>query len=51
MSNLTIGGIIDVVREGLREISDDSVYPDRYIFRIILNLNIEQKVSNKNTGR
>jgi hypothetical protein len=36
MSNLTIGGIIDIVREGLREISDDSVYPDRYIFRIIL---------------
>lgn len=41
MANLTIQGIIDLIREQLREISDDSVYPDRYILRIMLQSRAE----------
>jgi len=36
MSNLSIKGIVDLVRKEIREISDDSVFSDKYIFRLIL---------------
>ena len=36
MANLSIKGIVDLAREAVREISDDSVYSDKYLFRIIL---------------
>jgi len=36
MSNLSIRGIVDLVRQEIREISDDSVFSDKYIFRLIL---------------
>ena len=36
MANLSIQGIVDLAREAVREISDDSNYPDKYLFRIIL---------------
>lgn len=36
MSNLTIQGVVDLVRETLREVSDDTNYTDKYIYRLIL---------------
>lgn len=52
MSNLTIGGVIDLVRETLREISDDSVYSDKYIYRIILQSRSEliDQMNKQNKG-
>jgi len=41
MANLSIQGIVDLVREAVREISDDSVYPDKYIFRLVLEARAE----------
>ena len=37
MANLSIQCIVDLAREALREISDDSNYPDKYLWRIILD--------------
>lgn len=36
MSKLSIDSAIDLVRESIRETSDDSVYTDKYIYRILL---------------
>jgi len=41
MANLSIQGIVDLVREVVREISDDSNYPDKYLFRMILEARAE----------
>jgi hypothetical protein len=41
MSNLTIRGVVDLVRECLREVSDDSVYSDKFIYRILLEARAE----------
>jgi hypothetical protein len=41
MANLSIQGIIDLAREAIREISDDTNYPDKYIYRIILEARAE----------
>lgn len=49
---ITIQGIVDLIRETLREVSDDSVYPDRYIYRIILQSRAEllEQMKKQNKG-
>ena len=41
MANLTIQGVVDLIREAIRETSDDSVFSDKYIYRIALESRAE----------
>jgi hypothetical protein len=41
MASLPIKGIVDLVRESIREISDDTLYSDKYIYRLILEARAE----------
>lgn len=52
MSNLTIQGIVDLVREAIREVSDDTVYSDKYIYRLILGARAEllNQMKDQNKG-
>lgn len=52
MANLSIKGIVDLAREALREISDDSVYSDKYLWRIILEARAEllDQIKKQNKG-
>lgn len=41
MSNITIQGVVDLIRETIRETSDDSVFSNKYIYRIVLQSRAE----------